>query len=63
MEQRKYLRSRQVRQRYGDISHATLWRHIRDGCLPPPDAWIKGQRLWRGDKLDLFDREHLEGTA
>ena len=53
---RVYLNSKQVRQRYGDISDMSLWRWQHDDDLGfPAPLVIQRRRYWRLDDLDAFD--------
>jgi predicted DNA-binding transcriptional regulator AlpA len=53
---KKYLRARQVRARYDDISDMTLWRWIQHKGFPEPE-YINGHRYWDERKLDEHDRQ------
>lgn len=34
------------------VPYPTMWRHMRDGFLPDPDAVVGRQRLWRKATVD-----------
>ncbi|MCK1402775.1 transcriptional regulator [Bradyrhizobium sp. 4] len=51
-----YLKSTQVRTRYGDISDMTLFRWLRDPELAfPQPEYIRGRRFWRLHALEAYD--------
>jgi predicted DNA-binding transcriptional regulator AlpA len=58
---KRLLNSRQVKERYGNVSDQTIWRWLRDERLgfPKPEQ-IRRRNYWDSDKLDAFDerREH-----
>ena len=60
---KKYLTSRQVRDRY-QISDMTLWRWLKDPLLnfPRPD-YINGRRFFDTEKQDRWDEERSQGNA
>ena len=53
---RRWLRKRQVRTRYGEISDRALERAVKAGRIPAPE-FPTGSRvpMWREDLLDLND--------
>jgi hypothetical protein len=52
-----YLTSKQVRERYGNVSDMTIWRWSRDEALGfPQPEYINGRRYWNAAGLDTFDR-------
>ena len=56
---KKYLRKKQVRARYDDISGRTLWRLVRDGRLPEPEYPLNPRiPFWDEDKLEASDRKN-----
>jgi predicted DNA-binding transcriptional regulator AlpA len=55
---KRYLRKRQVAERYGGVSERTVDRMADDGRIPLP-IYLKGSRfpLWDDDELDAADRQ------
>jgi hypothetical protein len=51
-----FLRARQVRARYGDVSHMWLVRRQKDAGFPPPTI-LGGIRFWK-----ISDLERWEGA-
>ena len=51
---KRFLNTKRVRNRYGDISDRTVDRWVKAGVLPPPD-YINGQRFWAEEQLDAQD--------
>lgn len=47
-----------VRQRCGDISRVTLWRHVRAGILPAP-VRVGGRVLWSAREIDAWIADRL----
>ena len=59
-----YLNSKQVRQRYGDVSDMTIWRWLRDPSLNfPAPLKINGRRLWAQDSLEKFEAERAADSG
>jgi hypothetical protein len=54
---KRYLRKRQVAERYGNVNERTIPRMIADGRLPPPDLYNGRFPLWGEDTLDAHDRK------
>lgn len=54
---KRWLRKRQVRERYGDCCDRTLERAVRDGRLPPPEFPF-GNRIpfWSEEALEAHER-------
>jgi predicted DNA-binding transcriptional regulator AlpA len=52
-----YLRKRQVRTRYGEVSDRSIDRMVQDGRLPKP-KYFGGNRIpyWSETELDVNDR-------
>jgi hypothetical protein len=50
---KRWLRKRQVRARYGDITDKTVERAVRDGRIPPPEYPF-------GNRIPFWDEEALE---
>jgi predicted DNA-binding transcriptional regulator AlpA len=46
----RFLTSKQVHERYGNISRMTLWRWVKAGNLPEP-GYIGKRQFWREDAL------------
>ena len=40
------IRSRELRRRYGGISHVTQWRWEKKGLIPKPDRIIEGHKFY-----------------
>jgi hypothetical protein len=59
---KRWLRKRQVRARYGDITDRTVERMVKDGRLPKPKFPL-GNRLpfWDEQTLDEHDRVVVRG--
>jgi predicted site-specific integrase-resolvase len=51
---KRFLNTKRVRNRYGDISDRTVDRWTKSGELPPP-CYINGQKYWNEDELDARD--------
>jgi hypothetical protein len=62
----RYLRKRQVRDRYGWTAERSVDRAVADGRLPPPDIFQSRFPLWAERSLDRHDaklaREHATRT-
>ncbi len=54
--QKKYLRTHEVRARYGGIGYTTLWRRCRDGSIPKPEK-LGNLNIWDERRLDKHDAE------
>jgi hypothetical protein len=52
---KKYLNTRAVCTRYGNVSDRTIDRWVATGDLPPP-IYIQRQRYWDQDVLDARDK-------
>ena len=50
---KRWLRKRQVRERYGDVCDRTVERAINSGRLPPPQFPF-------GNRIPFWDEETLE---
>jgi hypothetical protein len=50
---KRWLRKREVRERYGNVVDRTVERAVRDGRLPPPQFPF-------GNRIPLWDLEALE---
>jgi predicted DNA-binding transcriptional regulator AlpA len=59
----RFLSSRVVRHRYGDVSDMWLWRRIRDGSGFPRPIQIMGRRFWRLSELIAWERQRAENGA
>jgi predicted DNA-binding transcriptional regulator AlpA len=56
---KKYLRKKQVRERYGGISNDTVRRLVNQGRLPPPVFPTGTNRpFWDEEELDAADRRN-----
>ncbi len=53
---KRWLRKRQVGQRYGDVDDRTVDRMKLDGRLPPP-TYFGRIPMWCEDELDERDRQ------
>jgi predicted DNA-binding transcriptional regulator AlpA len=51
-----YLRKRQVRARYGEVSDRTIDRMVADGRLPKPVYFGNRIPFWSESELDASDR-------
>jgi predicted DNA-binding transcriptional regulator AlpA len=61
---KRWLRRRQVRQRYGEMSNMTLSRMVRDGRLPPPKfPYQNSVPAWDEAELDERDEAVVAGRA
>ena len=59
--QRRYLNSKRVRARYGDVSDMSLWRWLHDAEMNfPKPMLINGRRYWDEHELDAFDASRRE---
>jgi len=64
---KRYLRKREVAERYGDVHERSIDRMRQDGRIPQP-VYLPGSRipLWDEDALDENDRRAVvrnSGTA
>jgi hypothetical protein len=50
-----FLRARQVRARYGDVSHMWLVRRQKDAGFPPP-TFLGGIRFWKISDLKRWEK-------
>jgi predicted DNA-binding transcriptional regulator AlpA len=59
--QKRYLRFRDVRQRYADAPTSTLYDAIKRGLFPKPHELFPGSRIkvWDGAVLDAHDAAML----
>jgi hypothetical protein len=53
--QRRYLRKKQLRVRYGYESDRSIERAVADGYIPKPDLFMGRFPLWAEDALDAHD--------
>jgi hypothetical protein len=53
---RRYLRKRQLRERYGYASDRAIERLVELGRLPEPDIYMGRNPLWSEETLDAHDR-------
>jgi predicted DNA-binding transcriptional regulator AlpA len=54
-----YLKTAQVRQRYGDCSHMWIVRRQADAAFPPP-VYFGRRRFWRVADLETWDAEQIK---
>ena len=52
----RYLNSRQVRARYGEVSDMWLWRRQNDESGFPKPTEICGRRFWKLSELIAWER-------
>jgi hypothetical protein len=52
---KRYLRKKHLRRRYGDMTDRSIERMVKDGRLPPPDLYQGRIPLWAEDVLDEHD--------
>jgi len=57
-KKRRYLRKKQLAERYGGVSERSIDRWTRDGRLPPPTMFQGRFPLWSEEILDVYDAEH-----
>jgi predicted DNA-binding transcriptional regulator AlpA len=59
--QKRYLRFRDVKQRYADAPTSTLYDVIKRGLFPKPHELFPGSRIkvWDGAELDSHDAAML----
>jgi hypothetical protein len=50
---RRWLRKKQLRERYGDVVDKTIERAVKDGRIPPPEFPFD-------NKVPFWDEETLE---
>jgi hypothetical protein len=50
---KRWLRKRQVRERYGNVVDKTIERAVKDGRIPPPEYPFN-------NKVPFWDEERLE---
>jgi hypothetical protein len=61
---KKYLRKRQVRQRYGDCTDRTIERKVKLGLLPAPEFPLgPNVPMWDEEVLDAHDQALKEQQA
>lgn len=48
---KRFLREKQIRQDYLPIGHATFWKWVREGILPPGRVLSRGVTVWREDEI------------
>jgi hypothetical protein len=53
---KRWLRKRQVGERYGDVDDRTVDRMKLDGRIPPP-TYFGRIPMWAEDELDASDRQ------
>jgi len=54
---RRWLRKRQVRARYGDVTDRTLERAVKDGRIPPPEFPFANRiPFWDEERLEAHER-------
>ncbi len=54
---KRWLRKRDLRLRYGDITDRTIERMVKDGRLPPPEFPLRNKfPMWDEARLDEHDR-------
>jgi hypothetical protein len=51
-----FLKARQVRARYGDVSHMWLVRRQKDAGFPPPTIF-GGIRFWKLSDLERWEKD------
>jgi predicted DNA-binding transcriptional regulator AlpA len=59
----RYLNSKQVRHRYGDVSDMWLWRRLRDDPNFPKPMEVAGRRFWKLAELVRWERERASEAA
>lgn len=66
MDQAVYINSKQLRARYGDVSHMWLVRKLeKDPKFPRPYRFGVGiaRRYWRVDELEKWERAKAASAA
>jgi hypothetical protein len=54
---KRWLRKRQVRERYGNVVDRTVERAVRDGRIPPPEYPFGNKiPMWAEDVLEAHER-------
>ena len=53
----RYLNSKQVRARYGEVSDMWLWRRQNDESGFPKPTEIYGRRFWKVSELVAWERK------
>lgn len=61
-DQDRLIPARAVRDRFGGISHMTLWRWVQRGLLPEP-VKINSRSYWREPDVDRLAAGRLEKAA
>jgi hypothetical protein len=61
--ERRYLRKKQLRVRYGYESDRSIERAVADGHLPKPDLYMGRFPLWAEDALDAHDARAARAQA
>ncbi|QQO14951.1 hypothetical protein JJB99_01795 [Bradyrhizobium diazoefficiens] len=59
MSEELYLKSAQVRARYGGASDMWIIRRMRDDGFPEP-AYFGGQRFWRERDLVMWEKQRIK---
>lgn len=59
MSEEFYLKSAQVRARYGGASDMWIVRRMRDDDFPEP-AYFGGQRFWRERDLVTWEKQQIK---
>ena len=58
-----YLRSADVRARYGNASDMWLWRRLHDGSGFPRPLLINARRFWRLSELIAWEQTRNQNAA
>jgi hypothetical protein len=54
---KRWLRKRQLRARYGEVTDRTIERAVNDGRLPAPEFPFKNKiPMWDEDVLEAYER-------
>jgi hypothetical protein len=54
---KRWLRKRQVRERYGNVVDRTIERAVRDGRIPPPEYPFNNKvPFWDEQRLEAHER-------
>jgi hypothetical protein len=57
---KRWLRKRQVRERYGDVTDRTVERAVKAGRIPPPEYPFNNKvPMWAEDVLEAHERNAL----
>jgi hypothetical protein len=61
---KRWLRKRQMRERYGNVADRTVERAVKDGRIPPPEyPFGNNIPMWAEDVLEAHERATAMKTA